>query len=311
MRLVGLQYPGEGFFGDQTMNNREISQITRNAGGSTLTRRGREIALNKIAVTLRADLNVQVKSFDQLKISHVERLAVHWLDSGLSVRTCQNNMAHLRTALREIGREKFAVDARLSNAALGIDKASRDGTHRAPTREDALRRIEAMKSGHQEAARLQLELGLRAREAIQSQQSLSSWARELERHGRITVVHGTKGGRSRSVDLRDKKATGRALEAVLRALEASGRGRTPLVDSKSLQGAARAYQREMASVGFSGAEASHSLRCAFAREQYARHLDETGDRKEALARLSLDLGHGDGRGRYCAQVYLRAASLPE
>jgi hypothetical protein len=30
-----------------------------------------------------------------------------------------------------------------------------------------------------------------------------------------------------------------------------------------------------------------------------------GNRREALAATSLDLGHGDGRGTYVAQVYLR------
>lgn len=223
----------------------------------------------------------------------------------MSVRTCQNNMAHLRAALREVGREKFVADRRISNEALGIDKGSRAGTHRAPARDDAIRRIESMKDGHREAARLQLELGLRAREAIQSYQSLPSWGRELEKTGRITVTAGTKGGRGRSVDLSNPEALGRAKEAIRQALTASGGGRKPLVASSSLEGAARSYQREMASVGFSGEQASHALRCAFAQDQYQRHLQQTGDRKEALRRLSLDLGHGDGRGVYCAQVYLK------
>lgn len=287
------------------MNAREIAQINRTAGGSTLTRRGRESALMKIADDLRGRLNVQVKSFDQLKISHIEALAASWRGSGLSVRTCQNNMAHLRTALREVGREKFSADPRISNEALNIDKGSRAGTHRAPARDDAIRRIESMKDGHREAARLQLELGLRAREAIQSYQSLPSWGRELEKTGRITVTAGTKGGRGRSVDLSNPEALGRAKEAIRQALTASGGGRKPLVASSSLEGAARSYQREMASVGFSGEQASHALRCAFAQDQYQRHLQQTGDRKEALRRLSLDLGHGDGRGVYCAQVYLK------
>lgn len=36
-----------------------------------------------------------------------------------------------------------------------------------------------------------------------------------------------------------------------------------------------------------------------------RYLSDGVDRLEALARLSMDLGHGDGRERYCAQVYLK------
>lgn len=287
------------------MNSREISLINKNAGGSTLTRRGRESALTKIAADLRGQLNVQVKSFAQIKISHIEALAAWWRGSGLSVRTCQNNMAHLRSGLREVGREKFAADARISNEALGISKGSRAGTHRAPGRGDAIKRIESMKSGHQEAARLQLELGLRAREAIQSYASLASWSKELERTGRITVSNGTKGGRSRGVDLSHPEALARAREAVRHALAASEGGKKPLIDSITLEGAARSYQREMAKAGFSGEQASHALRCSFAQEQYQRHLEQTGDRNEALRRLSLDLGHGAGRTDYCRRVYLK------
>ena len=289
------------------MNTREIAQINKNAGGSTLTRRGGESAHTQIGDDMRGRLYVQVKSFDQLKISHIEALAAWWRGSGLSVRTCQNNMAHLRAALREVGREKFSLDARISNEALKIDKGSRAGTHRAPARADALRRIQGMKDGHREAAMLQLELGLRPREAIQAYESLTTWARELK-NGQITVSKGTKGGKTRRVDLPDPEALTRAQEAVRRALEASARGKKPLIDSISLEGAARAYQREMASVGFSGEQASHALRCTFAQEQYLRHQLRTGDRSESLRRLSLDLGHGDGRGVYCVQVYLRNAA---
>ena len=161
-----------------------------------------------------------------------------------------------------------------------------------------------MQAGAWATASLQLELGLRAREAIQSVQSLSSWSKELAKTGMVTVVHGTKGGRVRVVDLREPTARARASEAVSRAIATAKQSKGRLIPSDTLQGAARAYQRAMAEVGFVGAEASHALRCQFAQEQYDRHLQATESSEEALSRLSLDLGHGDGRGRYCAQVYL-------
>lgn len=288
------------------MNNREISLITRNAGGSTLTRVGREANLNAIAKQLRSDLNVQVKSFAQLKVSHVERLVIHWQGQGLSTRSMQNKMAHIRAALTEVGRDKFAADARLSNKGLGISGASRSGTHQSPGRTEIEKRISSMAMGPAATSRLQLELGLRAREAIQSVQSLSTWQRELSKTGLITVVHGTKGGKARVVDLRDPDAKGKAREAIRTAQEVARDAKGKLITSETLQGAARAYQRAMAEAGFIGAEASHSLRCQWAQEQYERHMETTNDRAEALSKLSLDLGHGDGRGRYCAQVYLQS-----
>lgn len=78
-----------------------------------------------------------------------------------------------------------------------------------------------------------------------------------------------------------------------------------IIPSATIEAAFRAYQREMNKAGFKGSEASHSLRYHWAREQFLAHLQRLGDRREALAALSMDLGHGDGRGRYCAQVYLK------
>jgi hypothetical protein len=79
-----------------------------------------------------------------------------------------------------------------------------------------------------------------------------------------------------------------------------------LIPSRSLQGAARAYQRFCASIGLKGELASHSLRYSFTKERMSQNLEYTsGHRKEALAMTSLELGHGDGRGTYVNQVYLR------
>jgi len=68
----------------------------------------------------------------------------------------------------------------------------------------------------------------------------------------------------------------------------------------------RMYGRHYEAVGLKGESASHALRCMYARDRFAAHLVECGgNRAEALAETSLDLGHGDGCGTYVAQVYLR------
>ncbi|MEE4486010.1 DNA-binding protein, partial [Serratia ficaria] len=58
-------------------------------------------------------------------------------------------------------------------------------------------------------------------------------------------------------------------------------------------------------VGLGGREASHSVRYAFAREQFKSYVEQGHTQAEARALTSIDLGHGDGRGRYVAMVYLR------
>ena len=168
-----------------------------------------------------------------------------------------------------------------------------------------LERAQALHPGFAAAVALQRELGLRAREAIQCADSLKSWERSLQRGDRVHVLHGTKGGRARDTLANNPQ---RALQAVQRALEATRENGGRLIPSQTLQGAARAYGRLCASVGLSGAQASHALRCSYAQERFALYLEQFGDRREALAATSLDLGHGDGRGTYVAQVYLKNAA---
>lgn len=50
---------------------------------------------------------------------------------------------------------------------------------------------------------------------------------------------------------------------------------------------------------------SHGARYAFARERMQAYRDQGYSEREARAATSLDLGHGDGRGRYVASVYAR------
>jgi hypothetical protein len=106
----------------------------------------------------------------------------------------------------------------------------------------------------------------------------------------------------------DQVSKEKALTAVREAISIMEKMDGKLIPSATLEGANRAYQRAMNGVGFKGSEASHALRYAFAREQFAKYMYALGgDKKEALSALSMDLGHGDGRGRYCAQVYLNGA----
>jgi hypothetical protein len=107
------------------------------------------------------------------------------------------------------------------------------------------------------------------------------------------------------VDLSHPEARKTAEAAINYARQVAERQDGHLIASASLQGACKAYQRDLAGVGLSGSEAGHALRYTFARQQYERLIELGIERREALARLSLDLGHGDGRGRYVKQVYLK------
>jgi site-specific recombinase XerD len=274
-----------------------------NQTGSTLTKVAREQTLTQLRDFMKSEH--MPHRLHEMASKHLERYIAAQKEAGVGDRTLQNRMSHIRSELAAIGRGKLADSERLSTQALGIGNASRDGTHRALSSEQyaqALEKAREASPGFAAALQLQRELGLRQSEAIQSVSSLRSWERALERGDRVHVLHGTKGGRTRDTLANDRD---RALEAVKSAIEASKANEGRLIVSSTLEGARRAYNRFCHEVGMKGEHASHALRCSYAQERFELYMQSNGgDRREALAATSLDLGHGDGRGTYVAQVYL-------
>lgn len=155
------------------------------------------------------------------------------------------------------------------------------------------------------AAALELSrlMGLRSQEAVQSVQSLKTWRQALERGDtRLTVVFGTKGGRPRETIILDAVAVRKALDNALAVAE-DRHGR--LVEKPDLKSAMKYWHSQASRLGLTGVYSPHSLRYAWAQDAIRHYLAQGFGGKEALAMTAMDLGHGDGRGRYVAQVYGR------
>ena len=155
------------------------------------------------------------------------------------------------------------------------------------------------------AAALELSrlMGLRSQEAVQSVQSLKTWRQALGRGDtRLTVVFGTKGGRPRETMILDAGAVRKALDNALAVAE-DRHGR--LIDKPDLKTAMKYWHSQASRIGLTGAYSPHSLRYAWAQDAIRHYLAQGFCEKEALAMTAMDLGHGDGRGRYVAQVYGR------
>jgi hypothetical protein len=73
------------------------------------------------------------------------------------------------------------------------------------------------------------------------------------------------------------------------------------VETKDLEQAVSVYSKFCSRVGLQ----SHAARYAFAEERMQAYRNEGLSQREARIATSLDLGHGDGRGRYIASVYVR------
>lgn len=301
------------------MTKDEIRRVNQHKGGSTKTKTGRDYILAQAATQLKLMHNVQIRKYADLKTLHLQKLVSGWVKQGLKQRTVNNRLSAIRAALQVSGRSKFAFSEANSNRTLwmhanGLSKpisASRKGTHADIPKEVILERINRLPEPFQTVANLQLELGLRAREAVVCGQSLKTWQKQLKDGRPVTVIFGTKTGKCRDVQILSDEHRQRVSTLVNHALSRLDRPHGNLIEVKGsskhpAEAAIRQYQRAMNGVGFVRAEASHALRYAWSKEQFSRHLDVTGDSKTALALLSLDLGHGDGRGRYCKSVYLKS-----
>lgn len=283
----------------------EMKALAKKVGGSFKTVDDRIHIVQRFGRYLRS-LNIQIQRVEQIKVRHIECYVQARLAQEIGKRTLQNEMAALRGVLQQAGRKQVAEHERLTNKALGLAGASRNGTNRAITPEyyqqvlEAAREKDVGLSVTLELARL---MGLRSQEAVQCCQSLKTWRQAMARgETRLTVVFGTKGHRPRETIIQDTGAVKKALDNALSVAEQRN-GR--LIDQPSLQKAMNYWRGALAEAGLTGNYTPHSLRYAWAQDAIRHYLTQGFSDKEALAMTAMGLGHGDGRGRYVAQVYGR------
>ncbi|EEH92521.1 hypothetical protein CSAG_00875 [Citrobacter portucalensis] len=284
----------------------EMMRLARQAGGSHKTVHDRIALAQRFCERLVMAQNVQIRRVEHLKVRHIEGYIRERLAQGISKRSLQNEMAAVRCILKQAGRDKLAQSERLNNRSLGLSGASRKGTKQAITAEYYHHVVETARAkdpGMAAALELSRLMGLRSQEAVQSVQSLKTWRQAMERGElRLTVVFGTKGGRPRETVILDAVAVRKALDNALAVAE---NRHDRLIDKPDLRSAMKYWHSQASRIGLTGVYSPHSLRYAWAQEAIRHYLAQGFSEKEALAMTAMDLGHGDGRGRYVAQVYGR------
>ncbi|MFP1792702.1 integrase domain-containing protein [Lonsdalea quercina] len=286
---------------------REMQMLARQAGGSHKTVHDRQKIAERLASHLLS-LNIQIRTIQHLKAKHIECYIAERLEQGMTLRTLHNEMAAVRVMLRTAGRAKLADADRLSNKALGLGAASRDVTRKAITPERyqaALTILQQKDAGLALTLQLARMMGLRSQEAVQCSQSLKTWAEALERGDeQLTVVFGTKGGRPRQTRILDREAL---TQTVNQALAVAATHNDRLIDKPDLKSAMNRWRSQTALAGLKGQYSPHSLRYAWAQDAMRYYRQQGFSNREASALVSMDLGHGDGRGRYVERVYCRKA----
>ncbi|MBE8597412.1 integrase domain-containing protein [Xenorhabdus sp. BG5] len=142
-----------------------------------------------------------------------------------------------------------------------------------------------------------------AKRTVQCSASLKSWRKQLEQpEPKLHVVFGTKGGRPRQTRVLDIAAVKVAVEqAIIIAEQRNGR----LIDKLDLKQAMNYWRTHTTRIGLTGRYSPHSLRYAWAQDALRFYQQNGFSHQEARALVAMDLGHGDGRGRYVERVYSR------
>lgn len=285
--------------------SREMKMLAKHVGGSFKTVHDRTRIIDRFCRHLMA-LNIQVRDAQHLKTKHIESYIANRQAAGIAVRTLHNDMSALRAVFRLAGREKLVTSTRLTNRALGLSGASRAGTKLAIPDEQFQAVLQSARQYDQGlACALQLArlLGLRSQEAVQCASSLNTWKKQLERNqSTLTIVFGTKGGRPRETRILNRNAVQQAVnDALLIAKTRNGK----LIDKPDLKTAMNFWRTHTTRLGLIGNYSPHSLRYAWAQDALRYYLSQGFSRSEARAMTSMDLGHGDGRGRYVERVYTR------
>jgi hypothetical protein len=288
----------------------DLNRIGYQLGGAHLTQEARRATFGTFAQAMR-EKGLGIQSAEQIGGKHLRAFVECRLAEGIRSRTIANELSHVRAVLVHCGKEGLARNPAYSNKALGIGRGSRIGTKQ-PLSDAAIRGFQEQtdrlgRSAIGNVLELQRALGLREAEAIRggNPETLARWHRELQGRGHVRVIEGTKGGRARDVHSADLNRARSAIERALATLRASDQGylvtRADGAAATGLRQALGIYRNVCHRAGIQ----SHAARYAFTKERMQAYRNDGLSEREARAATSLDLGHGDGRGRYVSSVYSR------
>jgi hypothetical protein len=286
-----------------------MMNIVAALGGSHLTREARTRTIRRFVDVMFDQGFTHFAKISDIGGRHL-RAYVEWrLKDSAGLRTIHNEMAHLRTTLKKGGAPGVAAAPELSNQALGIGGASRVGTKTAMSDEQfqsvRQRAVSGGRPGFAGMLCLERYLGLRGNEAIHARSdTLSRWSRELEVDGVVNVIAGTKGGKARRVRVQNVAAAKDAVAYALALAQRQGGFLVQRSDKADVTGLKQARSIYHGWCNRADIE-PHAARYAFARDQFHAYLNSGMSEREALAATSLDLGHGDSRGRWVKSVYMR------
>lgn len=273
--------------------------------GGTLTRVRNKSTFNtlqKIAIDQRWGRDLSPQNLTQKQLKKFIEIRIK---NEVTPHAIQTDVSAIRRAMIGAGRHIDVVQL-FDSKSLGVPSFSRSGNGIA-VNENVLKN--ALEKADQKTASLillQRHIGLRLNEALHAKHNLKSWLNILEKGGKdLRVTDGSKGGRPRTISIFESQREA-VLNAIKQNLIATENAKTSAIpQAKSLESARRIYSRKLSKVGLENEYSSHSLRRAFACDQFKRYIEIGYSERNALSLVSNDLGHGDGRGRWVWNNYIK------
>lgn len=270
-------------------NDREAGQISYSTVASTLQRfdRFKEFAKEN-----------GVGRFERVDRQLVQQYAQNLRESGYSPSYQQNLLSAVNSVMSRVseygGRSWQPVSAR----AEGLQQRTFVRTEQTVSREQSSAAIQNMTPRAAAVAELARELGLRSKEAalLNNNNAL----KQAETRGSVTIVDGTKGGRSREVPITDQ----RQIEALRNAAAIQGSARNIVPTGQSWNQFRNGELNDnRALLQAESVRGYHELRSAYAADRYeqltghaapangGQITDRDADRA-AREQISSELGHG-------------------
>lgn len=277
--------------------------VAKKKGGTTTRMRMKSTfnQLQKIAKSERWN-DVSPQNLTHKQLSKFIQIR---MKKGLTAHSIQTDVSAIRRALEGAGRHLDCIKV-FDSKSLCVPSFSRSGNGIAIDQNVYQKSLEIADQKTASLMRLQRDIGLRMNEALSAKDSLKSWLQVLENGGSdLRLTDGSKGGRPRTICIH-KSQKESVIFSIKEALIATENGKKYAVnDAKNPLQARQIYTKKLAEVGLKNEFSSHSLRRAFARDQYLFYLKDGYENKVALSLVSNDLGHGDGRGRWVWNNYIK------
>lgn len=239
-----------------------------------------------------------VGRFELVDRELVQQYAQALKESSYSASYQQNLLSSVNSVMSRVLEHAGQRWQSVSSRAEGLQQRCFVRAEQTATREQSNAAIQSMSPRAAAVAELARELGLRSKEA--SLLNNHTALKQAENHQSVTIIDGTKGGRSREVPITDK----RQIEALRNAATIQSTDRSVIpADQNWNQFRNGELNDNRNAMQENGVKGYHDLRSAYAADRYQQitghsaptnggQIADKNVDKSAREQISAELGHG-------------------